>query len=261
LREIYTLVLHLEEVNREEGQRKKQQDEEYSNMKHHFQNLRNSVNDIRTGVSDIWDQAVAATQVGLLSDPPRLTNKAEQGVGQVLHNAATSAQAVDAALMRILQSLMEGNAEHALAQQNARVATTDLTTATETAEQKIWQLISEFEKNLTALAAAQTTSTQRAVDTMNHNLYEVQNLTESVLTDLLNANGVIQALVGHAEEVVNSFSAWTFGIHSNSTSRKTWLLFIICPLLSVFVIGHGIPATYTRNVALVLVGECHRFAR
>ena len=52
------------------------------------------------------------------------------------------------AVIRILKSLIEANAEHALAQQNAVAATSDLTLATQNANGEIRQLMDELQMNL-----------------------------------------------------------------------------------------------------------------
>jgi hypothetical protein len=53
--------------------------------------------------------------------------------------------------MRILKSLVEGNAEHAYAQQNAAAATSDLMIASQNANIEIRQLMAEIRMRMVSI--------------------------------------------------------------------------------------------------------------
>jgi hypothetical protein len=73
--------------------------------------------------------------------------------------------------------------------------------------------------------------------------------------ELYQAKNITSEMKDSIEEVVNSLSNWSVGTSPTGPWGISWPLLIVCPLLTILIIGYGIPASYTRNIGLLILGK------
>jgi hypothetical protein len=77
---------------------------------------------------------------------------------------------------------------------------------------------------------------------------------KDVRSELHDAKSIIVEVKENAEKIAGGVSSWALGILPTGPWGISWPLLLLCPTLTVALVGYGIPASYTRNLGLLITG-------
>lgn len=79
-----------------------------------------------------------------------------------------------------------------------------------------------------------------------------------VREELQDVKRITSEVKADAERTARWFSNWAFDILSAGPWGISWMLLVTTPIMTVVLVGYGIPASYTKNIGLTVVGKSER---
>jgi len=58
-----------------------------------------------------------------------------------------------------------------------------------------------------------------------------------------------------AEKTARWISSWALGMLPAGPWGISWPLLVVTPVMTVVLVGYGMPASYTRNIGLAIIGR------
>jgi hypothetical protein len=78
---------------------------------------------------------------------------------------------------------------------------------------------------------------------------------KDVREQLQDVKKITSEVKADAERTARWFSDWALGMLPAGPWGISWPLLVVAPVMTVGLVGYGIPASYTRNIGLTVVGR------
>jgi hypothetical protein len=84
---------------------------------------------------------------------------------------------------------------------------------------------------------------------------QVLELLKNVREELQYIREMTFEVKADAKRARQWFLNWTFNMLPAGPWGISWLLLLVTPVMTVVLVGYGIPASYTKNIGLALIGR------
>jgi hypothetical protein len=75
-----------------------------------------------------------------------------------------------------------------------------------------------------------------------------------VQQELHHTREIISEVKDSAEKTAQWISNWAVSMLPDGPGGISWPLFFLLPMMTVILVGYGIPASYARNIGLAMTG-------
>jgi hypothetical protein len=78
---------------------------------------------------------------------------------------------------------------------------------------------------------------------------------KDVREELKDVKKITSEVKANAERTARWFTDWALRMLPAGPWGISWPLLVLAPVTTVVLVGYGIPASYTRNIALAIIGR------